>query len=560
MELKLNPKIVLIGNLNCGKSSLFNNLTGLSQKTGNYPGTTIAKKRGCCKLDEYITADIIDLPGTDSLYPETEEEKVVFDILNNPDNPLYPDIAIVMANATKLNESLLLMSQVKDLGIPVVLALNMVDIAEKAGIKVQPDILRSKFGVQVVKINARSGEGLDKLKYILSNPIIKECNPLVDSTPLAPEIIELAKEKFNLCNSYKALQKVIGTNYNIGLTEEEIENINEWKSKYSFNENAVINQDLEEREALIKKMVGTFLKRRIIIKNALSVKLDAVFTHPVFGYVIFVGFLFLFSIGLFALAAYPSTYISGFVVKGYDIAIQALSGRPLASETITTLFPILKAGVSFIPHLLIFFAIITLLEESGYMARVVLLMDKATKKSGLNGKCLVPFFSGNRECLLQTIIPGFGSNDKSMISTFISSVFGCPFQLPVHIILIVVFVPDVILFGSFNLKGLVLFASLIISFLIVLSMAYLTKVIKGLNEKEVSIKDSLKKTKNIPSVIQKGLNLELPNYSLPKLENFTALTFNNLKVFTMETGKVLFWMFAVCWALILLLEKLFINI
>jgi ferrous iron transport protein B len=553
MELKTNPKIALIGNLNCGKSSLFNQLTGLSQKTGNYPGTTVDKKTGYCKLDDYITADIIDLPGTDTIYPENEEDKVVFNILNNPESPYYPDIAVVVANATRLKESLLLLSQVKDLGIPIVLALNMVDLAEKCGIKIDPEILRSKLNIQVVKIHARKGEGIDGLKYKLSNPIVKECNPLNDVTSYSPELIEITKEKFKLCNSYKAFQKIIGVNYEVGLSEEEKTELKELKDNYNFNDDVLIKKDLEDRDELIKKMLSTFLKRRIVIKNALTEKMDKVLTHSVLGYIIFIGFLFMFSVGIFALSAFPAKYLGLGLEKALAFATAGLEGQLYVNEFLNMIFPWLKSAFCLLPHLLIFFVIISLLEESGYMARVVLLMDNATKKSGISGKCLIPFFSGSQECLLHNL--GFIKGKQGMLGTFFRSLFSCSFQLPVHIILIGMFVPDVML-GNVNLKGLVLFTSLILSFTIVLFIIIVTNYFKVRSVERENNEQEIK-TKNLPAVLSKGLNIELPNYSLPKLDNLTVLTLNNFKVFTIESGKVLFWTFAAGFIIVMIFGKVF---
>jgi ferrous iron transport protein B len=200
-------KIALVGNPNTGKSTLFNLLTGLNQKIGNFPGITVDKKIGYCKLPDDRQAEIIDLPGTYSLYPKSKDESIVFQVLADATNPSHPDIIVLVVDATNLRRNLLLYTQVADLGIPMVLAMNMTDMAKNEGIEIDIDKLALRLGVQVVSISARKNLGIKELKEALSNTGKLATQAAgADMHVLASEAIDLAKAKLNTSNNYFALQ------------------------------------------------------------------------------------------------------------------------------------------------------------------------------------------------------------------------------------------------------------------------------------------------------------------------------------------------------------------
>ena len=188
-------RIALVGNPNTGKSTLFNRLTGLNQKIGNFPGITVDKKTGTTKLPDGATAEVVDLPGTYSLYPKSNDERIVFQVLADDTNPSYPDLIVLIVDASNLKRNMLLYSQVSDLGIPTILALNMTDLSDKQNIYIHVNKLAEKLGVQVIPISARSNTGIDKLKMAIAYTTkIPTQLAAVDINFLAPAAIESTKK------------------------------------------------------------------------------------------------------------------------------------------------------------------------------------------------------------------------------------------------------------------------------------------------------------------------------------------------------------------------------
>ncbi|AHM60798.1 ferrous iron transport protein B [Flammeovirgaceae bacterium 311] len=460
MPIKSNPKIALIGNPNSGKSSLFNQLTGLNQKVGNFPGVTIDKRTGQCRLDEYITAQIIDLPGTYSLYARCAEEKTALEVLNDPKSPFFPDLLIFIADASNLKRNLLLFSQVKDLGVPVVLALNMLDVARQAGISVQASRLQELLGVQVVTINARSGEGLDKLKYIMTNPVRKEEDVFYNVYPLAPKAIDEVKAQFSITNNYSAWQLLQQGSQGAQLQPQDQEELLKICNKYRFH-----SEELQARETIGRyQQIHSILARasrqsRTNKATQLLNKCDAVLTHPLWGHLSFLGLLFLlfqmvFWLGNAPLPLLDSAWSS--VASGVD---NLLPNNWFGSLLTTALLPAIGGVLLFLPHLLVFFTLMALLEESGYMSRVMLLMDKLMRRFGLNGRSAIPLLS-TAACSIPALLANKDCScwQERAKQIFVAPLVNCSPRLPVYIILIGLFVPSVSVLGFLSLQGLVLLA------------------------------------------------------------------------------------------------------
>jgi ferrous iron transport protein B len=460
MPIKSNPKIALIGNPNSGKSSLFNQLTGLNQKVGNFPGVTIDKRIGQCRLDEYITAQIIDLPGTYSLYARCAEEKTALEVLNNPQSPFFPDLLIFIADASNLKRNLLLFSQVKDLGVPVVLALNMLDVARQAGISVRANRLQELLGVQVVTINARSGDGLDKLKYIMTNPIRKEADTFYDVYSLAPKAIDEVKAQFSISNNYSAWQLLQQGSHSAHLKEQEQEGLHKICRKHRFH-----SEELQARETIGRyQQIHNILARatkqtRTNKATQLLNKCDAVLTHPLWGHLSFLGLLFLMFQMVFWLGNAPLPLLDsawGLLAGGID---SLLPNNWFGSLLTTSLLPAIGGVLLFLPHLLVFFTLMALLEESGYMSRVMLLMDKLMRRFGLNGRSAIPLLS-TAACSIPALLANKDCScwRERAKQIFVAPLVNCSPRLPVYIILIGLFVPATHVLGFLSVQGLVLLA------------------------------------------------------------------------------------------------------
>ncbi|WP_224995516.1 ferrous iron transport protein B [Cesiribacter sp. SM1] len=479
MPIKSNPKIALIGNPNSGKSSLFNQLTGLNQKVGNFPGVTIDKRIGQCRLDEYITAQIIDLPGTYSLYARCAEEKTALEVLNNPQSPFFPDLLIFIADASNLKRNLLLFSQVKDLGVPVVLALNMLDVARQAGISVHANRLQELLGVQVVTINARSGEGLDKLKYIMTNPIRKEAETFYDVHALAPKAIDEVKAQFAVSNNYSAWQLLQQGAQSAHLQAQEQEGLQKICRKHRFHA-----EELQARETIGRyQQIHSILARatrqsRTNKATQLLNKCDAVLTHPLWGHLSFVGLLFMLFQMVFWLGNAPLPLLDtawGSLAGGID---SALPNNWFGSLITTSLLPAIGGVLLFLPHLLVFFTLMALLEESGYMSRVMLLMDKLMRRFGLNGRSAIPLLS-TAACSIPALLANKDCScwRERAKQIFVAPLVNCSPRLPVYIILIGLFVPETHVLGILSVQGLVLLAMYGFSFFAAILSSWALKLV-----------------------------------------------------------------------------------
>ena len=288
-------KVALIGNPNSGKSTLFNALTGLHQKTGNFPGVTVDKKSGYLKLNSLLTAEFIDLPGTYSLYPKSLDERVAFDALCNPESEDYPDVTIIVADASNLKRNLFLVSQIIDLKMPVILALNMMDLVEKEGDVIDIIRLSEKLGVKVVGVSARSKEGLKALKQTLLEPIPVPQYDFIDVKKLASELIDKITEVLNVKSDFEAFQ-IISNFSQINFPNKNSDKKNKIAAILNvkpIDYEKLQSQEAVERYRIINRIVEECITHPSAIKTeSFTHKLDSILTHRVWGYVIFLTVLF----------------------------------------------------------------------------------------------------------------------------------------------------------------------------------------------------------------------------------------------------------------------------
>ena len=506
-------KIALVGNPNSGKSSLFNQLTGLNQKVGNFPGVTVDKKSGYCTLASGEKLEIIDLPGTYSIYPKSKDESVVTDILLNREDDHFPDVLVVVIDASNLRRNLLLFTQMMDLGIPVILALNMVDMADRKGIGYDLKLLETELGSPIVSINAREGGGIDALKELLRTDIEASKQTFFDTTELAKvQIIEHSKNHKNE-TPYWALHALT--------SKGEIEHADTVQAKDTTLRYGKINR-LVKRIEQQKSAVGL---------KPYTEKIDSILTHKIWGYFIFLSILFVMFQAIFAWASWPMDLI--------DVVFSELSvwlSSTLPSGVFTDLLakglvPGVGGVVIFIPQIALLFAFISILEESGYMARVVFLMDKIMRKFGLNGKSVVPLIS-SVACAIPAIMATRNIENwkERMITIFVTPLMSCSARLPVYTILIALVIPDEYVGGIFNLQGLVLLSLYLLGFIAVLLSAYVLKKIMKTTERSFLI-------------------MELPTYKTPRWKNVGLTIIEKVKTFTFEAGKIIVAVSIVLWVL-----------
>jgi ferrous iron transport protein B len=436
-HLKTYPKIALIGNPNSGKSSLFNQLTGLRQKVGNFPGVTVDKKSGFCKINPHTLAEVIDLPGTYSLYPKSVDERVVLDILSNPGDPAYPALVVVVIDASSLKRNLLLFTEIRDLGLPAILALNMLDLAEQSGQQIDTARLSEELHTPVVAINARTGAGMTQLKAEISRSLEKiqeerSNGGFMDAQVYAPELVSEIKSRFGLKNNYLAIQYAHqGESLPfLGSTDKAF--IKDLRSRYGFQDTQLQARETIARYDRICDIVNTSVTHTPPEREeSFSTRLDKILLHPLWGYLLFFTVLFLIFQAIFAWAEYPMDLIDAGIAAVTSYLQQQFPDSQLVSLLADGLIAGLGGVLMFIPQIAILFAFIAILEESGYMARVVLIMDRFMRKFGLNGRSVVPMISGVACAVPAVMATRSIDNWKERITTImVTPLMSCSARIP----------------------------------------------------------------------------------------------------------------------------------
>jgi len=532
------PKIALIGNPNAGKSSLFNTLTGLRQKTGNFPGVTMDKLSGTWQLGPKNEIEVLDLPGIYSIYPKSIDEELVINILGNPAHPDYPDMAIVVADASNLKRNLLLFSQVRDLGIPTVLALNMIDVAENEGYVINSIKLARELSVEVAEVNAKKGIGVNGLKLAVQKTLENRFSsndglPL----PVLDTLISDIQDKFGEAEPYRSLLWLMEHDRMKMFTKEQCLNFDQIMAKYDFDPKKYKSAETVKRYEFLTEVVDRCVINLNRQWDAPPVKtwtdrLDKLFLHPVGGYLFFLAILFIMFQAVFTWATYPMDAID----SGIAFLNDWLKGILPESTFRGLLTDGLIAGIGgvliFIPQIAFLFFFISMLEETGYMSRVMFIMDKLMRRFGLNGKSVVPLIS-SVACAVPAIMStrSIGSRKDRLITILVTPLMSCSARLPIYTVLIALVVPEKnALFGIFNLQGLVLFIMYLLGFFMALISAYVMKLILKAKEKSYFI-------------------MELPTYKSPRFKHVSYTILNNVKVFVFEAGKVIVAISIVLWVL-----------
>jgi ferrous iron transport protein B len=524
-------KIALVGNPNSGKSSIFNLLTGLNQKVGNFPGVTVDKKTGICQVTSALKAQIIDLPGTYSLYPKSLDERVIIDLLYNPESVHFPDLVIVTADASNLKRNLLLFTQLADLKIPAVLALNMVDVAENEGVKIDIKALQRELGVPVVPINARKGIGITALKILISKQL-EATNTSFYEVPLELRLItDSIKQRFNLENDYLALHYAHQYKSLKFISSENVAWLDELLQVHHFNSNVEQGNETIARYTVINELLLDAVRIERSRKNEkFSNRIDQVLTHKIFGYLIFMAVLFIIFQAIFSWASYPMDVID-LGIANLNEFIKGQFNGPLVDMLTEGVIAGLGGVLIFVPQIALLFAFIAILEETGYMARVTFMMDKIMRKFGLNGKSVVPLISGVACAVPAVMSARTIENWKDrMITIFVTPLMSCSARIPVYTVLIALVVPEVYYFGFLNLQGLILMGLYLIGFLSAILSALLLKVILKARERSYFI-------------------MELPVYKMPRWKNVIFTILEKSKTFVLEAGKVIIAVSIILWVL-----------
>ena len=528
MVSKQNINIALIGNPNTGKTSVFNHLTGLNQQVGNYPGITVEKKIGFCKLPNNIKANILDLPGTYSLNASSIDENVVIELLLNKNDKLYPDVALVVTDVENLKRNLLLFTQIKDLEIPTILVINMADRMKFKGISLDIPYLEEHLKTKIALVSSRKGFGIQELKELIVNYRTLSTEPCLNASSIDPDYFDSLRKAFPNQLLYK-LWLVITQDVNfLNLDRNEI--------RSTFTKSHSDLKRLQQKETIKRyQFINDALKQGLKIDSTVAKdyrsKLDRVLTHKIWGYVIF--FLILFTIfqSIFEWSTIPMDFIDASFASLSAYTASELPAGVLTDLISQGIIPGIGGILIFIPQIAFLFMFISILEESGYMSRVVFLMDKIMRKFGLSGKSVVPLISGTA-CAIPAIMATRNiENWKERLITILVTPFTtCSARLPVYAIIIGLVIPDEHVFGFLNMQGLTLMLLYLLGFATAIFSAYVLNKILKINSKTYFV-------------------VEMPNYKLPLFKNVGINVIEKTKAFVFGAGKIILAISIVLWFL-----------
>ena len=536
--------IALIGNPNTGKTSLFNALTGQKQRVGNYPGVTVEKKSGLWKLSPTETLTVIDLPGTYSLSAQTIDERITVDVLSGTIPDLSPSLMIIVIDAENLQRNLFLASQASELGVPIVIALNCWDIAERKGIQIDSKLLEKRLGVPVVPTVANQAKGIDSLALAVKTALN---NKAIMVRPKWPEPVQKAVEtlKRDLSDVDKTSQSLSNGEIqrlifdaSSAVTErlkgdqteisEAIEKAKETVHKGGFHPNAV---ESIIRFRFLKPILADIIARQATLKKAIHTEsIDQLLLHRFWGLVIFVGMMYFVFQSVYSWSGPFMQLIEDGIANVQSIASSALVSTPMLQSLIVDgVLSGVGAFVIFLPQILVLFLFISLLEETGYMARAAFLMDKLFQWCGLNGKSFVPLLS-SYACAIPGILATRTINDKKIriITIMIAPLMSCSARLPIYILMIGIFVEPI--YGP-AISGITLFFMHFIGVLVAAPAAYLLN--RYIQRKSIAT----------PFV------MELPRYRVPNLKNICSRIYESGYAFISSAGTLIFAFTIVIWAL-----------
>ena len=520
-------KVALIGNPNVGKTSIFNLLTGMNQHVGNYPGVTVDKKVGFCKLSQIINARIYDLPGTYSTNPNSMDEKVAVSCLLDRDDIDFPDVVVVVADVENLKQNLYLFTQIKDFGIPTILAINMADRMKPRGITIDIPALEAALHTRIALVSTRQKTGIEELKELIINYKKLSLETLVDIARIDPPFFSSLKEKFPNEELGK-LWMVISQNFEVvgALRKVEIQ-------KENIKTEAEIKR-MQQRETILRYQVINNALKDTYKVTAVGTRalLDKILLHKVWGYVIFMAILLL----MFQVIFYVSEYPKGWIESALGWVGEWLSGilpeGSLTSLLVDGVIPGLTAVVSFVPQIALLFFFISLLEESGYMSRVVFLMDRIMRPFGLNGKGTIPLISG-AACAIPAVMATrtIESWRERLIAILVTPFITCSARLPIYLIIIKLVIPQGNYF-FFDNQAVALFALYMLGVFMAIFSAWL-----------------LNKFLVLKHTIKTHFIIEMPTYKVPLARNVLLTVYEKSKAFVVNAGKIIFFMTVLIWFL-----------
>ena len=521
----IKKQVLLVGNPNVGKSTIFNLLCNKQQKTANYAGVTVASHKG-----NYIynnqTFEIVDLPGGYSLYPSSEDEAILVQYLT--DKPSQYIGVVYVLEALNLKRGMLLLQQIQDLGIPVLAVINQIDQAERKGIAVDIDLLSQQFNIPILFTNAKENIGIEEIKAEIYKENFKKVSPSFTIPAEHLELVNAIKDQHNTATDYEAWM-ILASDHNKQLLASFDEQL------IRTNNKNIIPKRLQTQETIRRyQHIDTLLKDIISDKNAnkslLTEKLDKFLVHPFWGYIIFALILYFIFEMVYFFASFPMDWIDGIFGSLSEAVAGVLPEGPINSLISDGIIPGVGGIVIFAPQIGILLYLLYLLEDSGYMSRVVFLMDRILRPFGLNGKSIVPLVSGTA-CAIPAVMStrNIENIKERLITILVTPFMTCAARLPVYSIIIALIIPDGNIFG-FGYKALTLLGMYLLGFVAALLSAIILK--KFIKTKERSY-----------------LVMDMPAYKMPLFGYDLKLTLQKVWDFITGAGKIIFVVSIIIWVL-----------
>ncbi|NAY91431.1 ferrous iron transport protein B [Muricauda sp. JGD-17] len=523
-------KVALIGNPNTGKTSVFNQLTGLKQKVGNYPGITVEKKEGVCKLPSGAKAHILDLPGTYSLNTTSLDESVVVELLLNKNDVHYPDVAVVISDVENLKRNLLLFTQIKDLRIPTILVINMSDRMSRKGISLDVGLMEEKLDTKIALVSTRKNRGVEQIKELIEDYESLSTSPNLNASRIAPDYFNRLQKAFPKEDLYK-LWLVITQDVNfMPIEKKTIEDATSFSTKSKSELKKLQHKETALRYQFINDTLKETYKVDFQVAKGLRASFDKILTHKIFGYVIFLVILLTIFQAIFDWSTYPMDFIDEQFANAGEWIKSTLPPGVFTDLLAEGILAGIGGIVIFIPQIAFLFLFISLLEESGYMSRVVFLMDRLMRPFGLSGKSVVPLISGTACAIPAVMATRTIENWKERLITILVTPFTtCSARLPVYLILIALVIPKGRILGL-SYQALTLMLLYLLGFgMAILSAMALNKVLKI-------------KSRSLFMV-------EMPTYRLPLLKNVVYTVIEKTKSFVFGAGKIILAISIVLWFL-----------